>query len=968
MGGRGTSSYSIHLSFGGAGETPSPISSLQLEAQQLSDIFDLLKPEEREVIIGLNADQLEAVGIDPRLAFLLSAQGLGEDQLRQMLANAANIAPDTYRMITPESVSAGGVYPFLELNNRNWVIIMRDIPSKLANPDNDIDDYLPAIDPAHNFGMTEPTLRWIKDGKIVDVFVDGMSMTEFTKSIGLDITMPKGEAVTGKRLSRIFRDYKVSSFMPSSSVNMRVMTTANPHEALVWDGAGVMSRKMLTDLAIAQGVPADKLADLINQADNGSRVEFTLVNAQGEYKGHAIIADNLDVDFLLPDDVKTDVKLTNGTTFIGVNFVHGNSTMNLDVQSLVNMHPFLNPANLRTYMEAEGDLYLSGIDSGQMAETLQRIQPNASVDDITRWSVLEYYARGGDPTWFRTPISSVIGQHLDKLEFSLRDKVRFPVPGSRYYVMPDAIARAAGKPIAVPRGEIYIDPDTATAWVNSGDWTKLEDLPLGLRDIWGGADNDNSLWLHSFHDLADDQNKIVAWRSPNEPGDYAVLKPMIGSTVAPFHTPNGDLTYPNADSSQFPPRRDQQHKTYLGYVEEGDGSNLGKGQPYSIPIMDLAIRQEATNASTLGMYVNTLMIHKLVFGKLPDTLPAPLEDIVDASAKTGANLWKVKNWIGEEGAELLQFGIPIPETFQKRLAVPPQDKDKLPPMVTSKNNWMDQLLGVVNEHIATVETRAEALRREAQAPPALFDAVFRNPEDVYLGSDYNQTYNAALKKAEANSGKGTPKAHAAAQLAAEAFLSKYPEEKQRAILRGSLVSTQMSEKNTSDAAAWLQPHRAASGRQKTGVAQKTIAALTEIGILGDLKDVISTDANGRQHIQALATPPPQRAERKLTMITLSDATAFELKTHGHDPSKADKKLAEAARQRIDDNTRTNAYDDLTVVVRHEVIRNKQRAVLTTGSGTPLGLLPEEETWRPDDKEYTIAHAIRQGNSLRIILK
>jgi hypothetical protein len=532
------------------------------------------------------------------------------------------------------------------------------------------------------------------------------------------------------------------------------------------------------------------------------------------------------------------------------------------------------------------------------------------------------------------------------------------------------VGRAAGRAVTVPEGGIFIDKETNTAYVNANDWIALQDSPnaQGIRDLLGGADNDDALWLHPFIDLQDNDAKVLVWRSPNEPGDYVALRPVGDSDISSFNTPNGPLTFRLGDSSNLPTRRDRADRTYLGYVPDSDGSNLGKGQPYSIPIMDLAIRQEAKNAAVLGMYVNNLMVQKLVFGKTPDVLPAPLEAIVDASAKTGADLTRVKDWIFEQGEQFGSFGVPVPDSFQQRIAIERETRKTQAPIPVTENHWIDQLLGVVESHIETTRARADELREQAQAPASFFDAVFENPDDIYLGAQYNRTYGAALKRYERAYGPG-PDAHNAAQLAAEAFLNNFDERQQRAILRGALVSGQMSERDASDAANWLQGHRGPDGRQNNSIANRTLDALTEVGLLGRLENVERTDPKtGRSYFAAVAQPPPQRNEPRVEMLTLQHATRFELIRQGDRPKEASKSALLAAQKRVESNTRQRVYDGMELTIRYDNIDGQRRAIAYSANGNPIGALPADGQEPPEGMRLTIRHAAQQANNLRIILE
>jgi hypothetical protein len=70
-------------------------------------------------------------------------------------------------------------------------------------------------------------------------------------------------------------------------------------------------------------------------------VEITIINSAGQHKAHAIVVDDMDVDFRLPNDIKRDAKTVDGSAFVGINAVHSKDTMRLDVQSIMNLHPFI---------------------------------------------------------------------------------------------------------------------------------------------------------------------------------------------------------------------------------------------------------------------------------------------------------------------------------------------------------------------------------------------------------------------------------------------------------------------------------------------------------------------------------------------------------------------------------------------------------------------------------------------------
>jgi hypothetical protein len=77
---------------------------------------------------------------------------------------------------------------------------------------------------------------------------------------------------------------------------------------LAW--AGLISRQMLQKLVLSRELAPAKRERLEQELRHARRVEFTIMTAKGQDKGHAIVADDLrdedgrPVDFLLPQDTK----------------------------------------------------------------------------------------------------------------------------------------------------------------------------------------------------------------------------------------------------------------------------------------------------------------------------------------------------------------------------------------------------------------------------------------------------------------------------------------------------------------------------------------------------------------------------------------------------------------------------------------------------------------------------------------
>jgi hypothetical protein len=172
--------------------------------------------------------------------------------------------------------------------------------------------------------------------------------------------------------------------------------------------------------------------------------------------------------------------------FVGLVPVHHSDEMCLDIQSLINLHPFFKPEQLLVWMELESELFLEGIASGRLAEMMGRltgIESEEELADLAGWHVGEYLASGGHPMWFAGIAKSLARQHLNRLGRRER-RLRCPVPGGRYYIFPAAVG---GREVLA--GHVELDPATSTAWVNDGDWLDY------LVDVLGGCDGDDALWV-----------------------------------------------------------------------------------------------------------------------------------------------------------------------------------------------------------------------------------------------------------------------------------------------------------------------------------------------------------------------------------------------------------------------------------------------------------------------------------------
>jgi len=739
-----------------------------------------------------------------------------------------------YIAIRSADLATGGAhYPFLEKLGREWTLVTHDL------------DSIEEVHPHHSFGMKEPTLRWVKDNKVVDLYVDGMTTQDYFETTGLRFhNEKKGPYVLSKRVSRIMRPYFVSGSFDPADVSIRYLEASDYARLLgdagtgpkVFDGAGVISRRMLEKMMIREDMTPAKRDRLLAEIQHAGRVEFTILTDRGQDKGHAIVADDLDVDFLLPRDTKKEITLENGATWVGIDFVHGKDHMRIDVQSLINLHPFFENAQYSQWLEDEGTLFIEAVKSGDVAAPMARIDRHETLEDVQSWALREFFASGGHPMDFQYHTKSLINRHLERLNASMEEKLRIPIPGGRYYVMPTGVGHAAGVKVQVQPGEVKIDHKRGTAWVSDQDWLHLTDSPKeqGVAGILGGADNDDALWIHPFTDH-NGLNKVLAWRSPNQMGEYIILKPTADSSIPTWQTASGEVqTFISGDSRKLPQRVDHLTPQYQNLVDPSTGEALGRGEAYSLEAMDKATARALDNQGALGMYCNSLMLNKAVLGDLPASPPAPLEDVIDSSVKTGADLSRVKQWNYDNSRQILEAGTPIPQLLHHRLSIE-RGGDNPPPFPKpTKDHWLDDIQRTMRAHIQKIEAARDELMGQAMPPQAVFDSAMEDPESIQVGGQLNATYARAIRSRPRSDMPPTEADHDGARIAVEQYLARFPEEQHTGILRGAIVSAYMGEKSSSDNSVWLMGEKLPDGTRLPGIAQKSIQALREVGALDEI--------------------------------------------------------------------------------------------------------------------------------------
>jgi hypothetical protein len=359
----------------------------------------------------------------------------------------------------------------------------------------------------------------------------------------------------------------------------------------------------------------------------------------------------------------------------------------------------------------------------------------------------------------------------------------------------------------INRGEVFVDVEYGTLWVNDSDWVQY------IANVLGGADNDDACWVHQFEDY-DGTQKILFWRSPNQLGEYVLATPAAGSHTIEWETVSGNTSWRKADSRKLPARIDTMTVDYLNLVDVESAGGLGEGHDYSISIMDLVIERQKENGAALGTYCNMLMVVKALWNSLPKQPPAPLEDVIDASVKTGARLGGVMEWCKSAKGKLIAGGFAIPYIIQNRVT-------KNEPLLATVDHWLDHLYHGIRTHIKNVEARRETLAQNTTPPVAVMDA---GKDWQLLGQELRSIYSRYHVADE----HGTMQFDIdKARLECEKYLNQYPVNEQEMILLGVLYEAYMGDNNMQrkDGQAW----------QLGVISATTMNALRNVGVLKHLE-------------------------------------------------------------------------------------------------------------------------------------
>ena len=699
-------------------------------------------------------------------------------------------------IIQAKDVRPGMEYPYLP-SQWNWEI--HNIPFSLLNST-----------------LTEPTVRLVKDDKVIDIHVPDMDTSEFLRFWGLRASMRRGGYVLCKRFSRLIHPYRYWGFFKPDFVTI---VHREDWDADLWDGCGRISKKFIRHhlLPRLSDLPEDKRRKYQRELLHTGRFEITVMHAGGQEKGDCIVFDELPdgADFMFPEGSAKAEFAQDGSVFVGLATArHPKDGMRFDPQSLINLHPFARRGQLLEWAEWESELFLEALSAGQVGQIYSRLAADEErLAKLSNWHVAEYIASGGDSRWFAAMTRELGKQHLNRIQHKTEKKLRFPAPGGRYYIMPAVVGEKD-----VPPGHIELDKHNATAWVNDNDWLEY------LVELLGGCDGDDALWIFPFTDW-DGSRQILAWRSPNQLGEYVILKPTVNCHQIKWAIP-GDhfVSYVPMDSRLLPPRVDTVPYEYAELSELA--TNEGADDTYTVEAMETSIQLAIGNQGTLGGFCNLQMITKALYGRLPLQLPATLETIIDGSVKKFIDLQPVKEWVASAALAIVQSGKAVPECLVDRLK-PLLPKEQRMQVVLSDNHWLDELMTGIRTHQEEYLIALEEVANGACPPVELFGAI--DPAWKPFGREFRKRYADVLR---------TGGSQEEARQACQAFLDQVPAPARTNVLLSAAaycytLGKKDDDAHFSDNCVWQLGVKRPAGGREPGIANHFITALRQIGLIGE---------------------------------------------------------------------------------------------------------------------------------------
>lgn len=641
-------------------------------------------------------------------------------------------------------------------------------------------------------------LAWT-DEQAITYIVTGETWREFAKRTGL-VIRSKSVVKTGKRLRRLIRPHKFSAFV-------KVGVHENNLDPKTYDGFGFINEEFLQSFFGAYALQNDPTLtpSAIAAACAARRFNLTYVDGKGQLKGHvvAVPASTFPGKWVISvpaESYKTEIAIWRRTPFLALEPVHSKRFPKMDLQSLINMN-WVTPDMAQPWIAAYAAKLVDALRERELnpLSILDDWLDEHTMDRYMSWWLGEYLARGGRLSWFRTTMQAMVNTMRSQFRHMV-ENVRLPFPGWYVYIAPLPPQIGELKP-----GHARVDTKHATLWVHPETYREH-------MEILGGCDGDDAVWVVPIDGECDANEYLLAWRSPNQPGEYMLVK-NAAIRVEPALGPVPHISQVRAG---LRPRIDQSGTQYL--YESLPGAEVSA--TYSATAVTSAFLSLRGNVGALGSYCNVLMAFAALTQRPPRLLPVPLEVVIDGTVKAPLDLEVVKTWCALQREFFQQY------KTRKKLPVCLQVRFGKPEWAQLTEHRVDQIQVILDAATPTLEAVLDDLQVTIAGPVAL--------ANTYAGSAYAEaaaqaastwhiTYHKMLLAPDLRVPVGRTKQSVAAEIADQMLADRLPDitqEPQR-IAACALFEAESSDKTSN----WLT---------RPTMWPYLVDGLMELGLLGDV--------------------------------------------------------------------------------------------------------------------------------------
>jgi hypothetical protein len=673
------------------------------------------------------------------------------------------------------------------------------------------------------------------------------------KGLGLVIDTKVGVQKLSKRIRRILGpQYFWEIFSPTT---LRINATSDSER--LWDGICLVDkafavRELSKHIADNRGegfydVPKWRQWYLRLQLKRARRAQFTYQGPDGQVKGHCLLVKGLNkrtgYHIQVPRAAfKTEVK-SPGYAYLTLAPVK-TSALYMNIQSVINFSEVFAQDTYLAWLHNTCQEFLEKIRTGKVGDALKaalnkRLRTISDDDDgnellakAGQYWLLDFIMSGGG-LWFKGVIKAMGAGYVKHLEVS-NERFRLPTPGFTVYltswtVWAEAVGPKAPKPIA---GKVLYDKSRASIVVSDKGHVELADCSCDYCTtctILGGADQDDA--ISNFVTKYNGKRTALCYRSPAILGEYMLFE------VLPAPRKLGLKPMPSVKGLNLdglPPRIDSVPYE-MDVLETGDDAWINQHISWSLGINNAA-KLILRNSGALGSYANVLMALAAVDKALPLILPASMEDVIDATVKNGIDLSSVHTWCRAQ-ARYLKGEAGIPEVLRERIDVlAPSDVEEYHNY--TRVHWLDELdQAIADERSAFIKALDRLAELIVSPPVAVWDWV----GNLASGGILRKAYSTIIRDAILNKGAPDAEDFELARITSESVLLNLSKEETTETLMGAMCGVATDSK-LSDAVLFqlgekLCEHKThececQQGRA-TGMAQATIAALRDVGLLSE---------------------------------------------------------------------------------------------------------------------------------------